>query len=594
MLNNAFETQDSILEKPVYGRILRSLRTPLTLLLTSYAVSIIGFILIPGVDDTGNTYRMSFFDALYFVSYMGSTIGFGELPYPFTTGQRVWTLICIYMTVISWLYSITYLIALLLDDDCQRALKTRRFVRKVRAIKEPFFLICGVDDTGITVAEALHENGIRTVGIDIREDSADTRRRANLRTQTPIIHDDAGKAAVLKVSGLKHAMCRGVMALSPSDSTNLKIAINTRILNPRMPVFSRAETVAAAANMASFETTHIFNAYEDFGESLNLAFESIHQYALRRMLTMPTGVRNPTVSRPPVGRWIVCGYGRFGKAVCRTLHARGCETVIIETDLENTHAPTGSILDTGTEEKTLREAGITEAAGIVAGTDDDTNNLSISITAANIIPDIFIVTRQNQNENEEIFNLAPHNLNVQNSVTIAARILEVAITPLAHEFMMLALKESDSWAQQLLERIDKAFNGHVPEFWSIRIDDSNSAIRFSKTLSPDSTIVLPCSTSEDQMLHADDCIVLLRHRKTERLLLPSADHAIQNDDEYFVCGTIAARDRMIARCHSARLSLRAQTPPERLFHSVFGVKLGYILYRQKIRISAAFSSFFRD
>jgi len=553
MANKAFDSRDSILENPIYGRIFRSLTTPLTLLLSTYAVSIIGFMLIPGIDDSGDVYRMRFFEALYFVSFMGSTIGFGELPYPFTDGQRVWTLICIYMTVISWLYSITYLIALLLEDDSQRAIKTRKFVRKVRAIKEPFFLICGVDDTGITVAEALHAHGIRTVGIDIREDSADTRRRANLRLQTPIIQDDAGKASVLKAAGLKHSKCLGVLALSPSDSTNLKIAITTRILNPRMPVYSRAETEAAAKNMASFETTHIFNAYEDFGHSFDLAFESPHLHALRRLVTMNPRVRTPEIRRPPVGRWIVCGYGRFGKAVCETLTARGCEAVVIETDFVSTNAPENSILDTGTEENTLREAGITESVGIVAGTDDDTNNLSIAITAANIIPDLFLVIRQNQNENEEIFNLAPHNLNVQNSSTIAARILETAITPLAREFIELALRETDEWAEQLLAQIEQTFDRHVPQFWSIKIDldriqaipSAPQHILLSDLLASGSAGVHPFSRQKTvPRSEEDDYIVLFRHRRAERILLPSTNSIIEHDDEYFVCGRSAARDRM--------------------------------------------------
>jgi len=553
MANKAFDSRDSILENPIYGRIFRSLRTPLSLLLTTYAVSIIGFLLIPGIDDQGNAYRMRFFEALYFVSFMGSTIGFGELPYPFTDGQRVWTLICIYLTVISWLYSITYLIAMLLEDDCQRALRTRKFVRKVRAIKDPFFLICGVDDTGISVAEALHAHGIRTVGVDIREDSADTRRRANLRLQTPIIQDDAGKASVLKAAGLKHAQCLGVLALSPSDSTNLKIAITTRILNPRMPVYSRAETKAAANNMASFETTHIFNAYEDFGASFDLAFESPNLHALRRVVTMNPGIRMPAIRRPPVGRWIVCGYGRFGKAVCKTLTARDCETVVIETDFVSTNAPEDSILDTGTEEKTLREAGITESVGIVAGTDDDTNNLSIVITAANIIPDLFLVTRQNENENEEIFNLAPHNLNVQNSTTIAARILETAITPLAREFIEQALCKSDEWAEQLLARIEETFDRHVPQFWSIKIDldritavsSSPEDLWLSDILNSSATTAHPFSRQRvPAKIDHEDYIVLLRHRKADRELLPATNVAIEHDDEYFICGRSAARDRM--------------------------------------------------
>ena len=85
--------------------LLRRLRLPLTILIGVYAVSVLGFVLIPGVDDQGQIWRMDFFHAFYFVSFMGSTIGFGEIPYPFTGAQRMWTLVCIYATVIAWLYA---------------------------------------------------------------------------------------------------------------------------------------------------------------------------------------------------------------------------------------------------------------------------------------------------------------------------------------------------------------------------------------------------------------------------------------------------------------------------------------------------------
>ena len=84
--------------------VLRRLRMPLITLIVIYAISVLGFVLIPGQDDEGNPWRMGFFHAVYFVSFMGSTIGFGEIPYPFTDAQRMWALIMIYATVISWLY----------------------------------------------------------------------------------------------------------------------------------------------------------------------------------------------------------------------------------------------------------------------------------------------------------------------------------------------------------------------------------------------------------------------------------------------------------------------------------------------------------
>ena len=58
---------------------------------------------------------MSFFHAFYCVSYMGSTIGFGEIPYPFSDAQRMVVTVAMYVTVISWLYAIGTLFAVIQD-----------------------------------------------------------------------------------------------------------------------------------------------------------------------------------------------------------------------------------------------------------------------------------------------------------------------------------------------------------------------------------------------------------------------------------------------------------------------------------------------
>ena len=63
--------------------VLRRMRTPLLILLGAYTVTVLGLTLIPGVDDQGQPWRMDFFHAFYFISYMATTIGFGEIPYEF-------------------------------------------------------------------------------------------------------------------------------------------------------------------------------------------------------------------------------------------------------------------------------------------------------------------------------------------------------------------------------------------------------------------------------------------------------------------------------------------------------------------------------
>ena len=68
----------------IFYVMLRRLRHPLITLIVIYSLATLGFVMIPGQDDQGNVWHMDFFHAIYFVSFMGSTIGFGEIFQPET------------------------------------------------------------------------------------------------------------------------------------------------------------------------------------------------------------------------------------------------------------------------------------------------------------------------------------------------------------------------------------------------------------------------------------------------------------------------------------------------------------------------------
>ncbi|MGI9321284.1 MAG: ion channel, partial [Thiogranum sp.] len=127
----------------VISLVLRRMRLPLILLISTYAISVLGLTLIPGIDDQGNPWRMDFFHAIYFVSFLGSTIGFGEIPYAFTGAQRMWTTFTIYAAVVSWLYAIGTILTVIQDPGFRRVLAFQSFVRKVRRMREPFYILCG-------------------------------------------------------------------------------------------------------------------------------------------------------------------------------------------------------------------------------------------------------------------------------------------------------------------------------------------------------------------------------------------------------------------------------------------------------------------
>jgi hypothetical protein len=79
--------------------VLRRMRAPLIVLILIFAISVIGLTLMPGQDASGQPHRLGFFDAFYFMNYTATTIGYGEIPYPFSTAQRMWVTFSIYLAV---------------------------------------------------------------------------------------------------------------------------------------------------------------------------------------------------------------------------------------------------------------------------------------------------------------------------------------------------------------------------------------------------------------------------------------------------------------------------------------------------------------
>ena len=150
------------------------MRAPLIVLISAYAVSVIGLVLIPGVDEAGNPWRFDFFHAFYFVSFMASTIGFGEIPHEFNGAQRLWVSFCIWFTVIAWLYAIGRILSLIQDPAFTRATTEARFIRSVRRIRQPFTIVCGYGETGSLLVRAMAYRNLLPVVLDQEQKNIDS------------------------------------------------------------------------------------------------------------------------------------------------------------------------------------------------------------------------------------------------------------------------------------------------------------------------------------------------------------------------------------------------------------------------------------
>jgi len=535
---------------------LRRMRQPLLTLISVYTVAILGLTLIPGEDPQGNTWYMSIFHAFYFVSFMSTTIGFGEIPYAFTDAQRLWVTLSLYAGVVAWIYALGTILSLVQDKTFQRALAERSFARRISHMREPFYLICGYGETGQTLVRALTDRGQHAVVIDSNEQRTSLIQLQNLRDYVPALSADARKPLHLQEAGLPHPACAGVVAVTDDNETNLKIAITSKLLHPEIKVICRADSRDIEANLASFGTDHIVDPFDTFSMYLGTAFHTPCLYLLQRWLGGEQNTRlEEPVYPPDEGLWVVCGYGRFGKAMTARLVKEGLQVVVIEARPDVTGAPPeGWVHGVGTEADTLMEAGLDRAVGLVAGTDDDTDNLSIAMTARDIAPQVFVVVRQNNSENQAIIDAVQADMVMHPSAIIADRIRVLLGTPMLHQFSFLAMHQDDSWACELVSRISALVNNNVPAIEELLIDkEAAGAVCQAEVSGQEVKIgeVLRDPWLRDRTLPA---IVLLVQRGEEYLLLPEEETLLHTGDRLLVVGAKGVFSRLQWNlCHGPAL-----------------------------------------
>ena len=524
--------------------LLRRLRAPLILLIVVYAVSVLGLVLIPGVDAQGQPWRMGFFHAFYVVSYTATTIGFGELPYAFNDAQRLWLVASIYASVITWLYSIGAVLTVVQDPAFRSVRTDAAFARAVRRMHEPFYLVCGYGDTGALLVRALSAIGLQAVVLDADAERVSQLELEDLPTVVPGLRGDASQPDMLQLAGLTHAHCRGVIAVTNRDAVNLHVAITAKLLRPTLPVICRSDSLDAARNMASFGTDHIVNAFETFAGRLALALHSPALFLLFEWMTAAPheALREPIF--PPRGRWLLCGYGRFGKAVHSRLEKTGVALTVIEADPEGTRPPPGSIYGRGTEAETLIEAGVHEAAGIIAGTDNDPNNLSIIMTARELNPRLFVVGRQNQRQNEALFAAAGIDLVMQRPSVIAHKIFALLTTPLLPEFLLQARRKGNDWANELVSRISGIAGEEAPQTWGLEVTPAQVPALHAGLMAG---VTVTCGDLWRDPRHRETRLpglVLLVQRGSDELLAPEDGCELRPGDRLLLCGTTGARAQL--------------------------------------------------
>lgn len=520
--------------------ILRKLRRPLILIIASFAISVVGLSLMPGIDDQGNTWYMTIFQAFYVVSYTATTIGFGEVPYAFSQAQRLWMTFSIYLTVIPWFYAIGRIVTLLQDPSLRQATLINSFTKTVEEINSPFYILCSYGESASYLAKALDKKDIRVVVIESVQERLYELELSNTRNSIPSLCGDAKLPENLVRAGVYHPLCKGVVTLTDNDEVNLAVAIAVKLMNPKLQMIARAERDDIAANMASFGTDHIINPYTLFGEQLAIRVHAIGTFILHEWLTSTPGDTLMPPEAPPKGKWIVCGYGRFGKSVVTNLNNENISTTIVEASPTETGCES-CIIGSGTEAKTLIDANVKNAVGIIAGTDNDINNLSIIMTAYELNPNLFTVIRRNKRHNSKLFSELKANITMQPTDIIAHECLAHMISPLLAQFLALVRTQNNEWANQLISQLVSVVGENVPETWAITIN-AESTPAIMSFIEEGVQISLKHLTRNPQNRdEALEIVPLMISQNNQNHLCPSYRTLLQPGDTVLLCSTPAGR-----------------------------------------------------
>ena len=522
----------------IYFLIMRRMRAPLIMLIVSYAVAMLGFVIIPGQDAAGKPWSMGFFHALYVVAYTSSTIGFGEIPFAFTDAQRLWMTVTIFSTVAIWLYAVGVLIALLQDPTFRRARSEWRFAVRVEHLHEPFYLICGHGQTGSALVRALTDDHHRVVVIDIDPERINLLALETLREYVPARACDARRPSNLQAAGLTHPKCQGVVALTDNNETNLKIAIVAKLLRPDLRVVCRADSHEVEANMASFGTDHIYDPFDTFALHMAIAIEAPSVIHLRNWLmgdiTDPLCTPRHT---PTKGLWVLCGFGRFGKAMYQHLKDQGLELMVMEASPHIAELPAASVvLGQGTSIAALEQAQIGRAAALVVGTDNDATNLAMIMTAKRLNPNLFVVARKNHLDNGDLFRQVGADVIMHPSLIIANGIRVRLTLPLLWDFINFSSFQEDSWADALLGRLCDLLGDAPPQFWQVTIDATQTpALCTLDQTADDRTLSLLLTDPRDRQVQLPALPLLLVHQD-DRQLLPALNQPLYTGDQVLFCG----------------------------------------------------------
>ena len=146
--------------------------------------------------------------------------------------------------------------------------------------------------------------------------------------------------------------------------------------------------------------------------------------------------------------FIVCGYGRMGRALCTYLIQKYLDVIVVEQNPNRVPVMDKDdilyVVGGATDEDTLMKAGIKRARGIISVLGADADNVFLVLTAKRLNSEIFVVARANQNETEKTLYAAGTDKVVSPFALGARRVAHAILRPTVIHFLELAFSDDST------------------------------------------------------------------------------------------------------------------------------------------------------
>jgi Trk K+ transport system NAD-binding subunit len=523
------------------------MRLPFTVIAITYAIAITGLVMIPGMDDQGNPYYFTLFDAFYFVTYTATTIGFGEIPYPFTHTQKVWVSMSIYLTVLGWFYGIGTLVSLLQDKLFLSEIAIARFKRSVRNIKEDFVIILGYNETTAVIIQKMIDAKMRVVVIEKEQHKADYLMLEGFVPDVPVLVGDVHNPKSLEYAGIQSIHCKGIICLFESNLLNLRVTLASKLLNPHIKVAVRSTTSEESGNLLDAGADIVENPFLIIAYQIQMGLTAPSLFKLENWLYSIDTLETKTFNIPNENI-IICGFGRLGQNIHKILVKNGIIPFIIELDHTThehaVHNGVENIIFGNAEDKFyLKKAGIDNAKMVIVATNNDTTNLSIISTVKKLNKDCFIITRENELSDFSIFSHAKADHIFLPSQILIHKTTNAIINPLCDRMIRLITRKDEAWGSSLLLRLVKHIH-HNPITYELNLNRHESYEVFKYLENPQNCLTLnEFRRSRRDRNQYNNLVPLLIVRNDEDILLPDFDFELKLGDKIlFACDENAKDD----------------------------------------------------